>query len=329
MTCTISDPIIRDCSGVGQTADETIAVWAANDCQGAYAAYLNAGSDGTLGYNPDNQPLVQSCINQLFTVYQGTYNLTNDVTAPTYNNFQDTLLTVCANSALPGICNSFSTAYCTMSRTDALASPVDLALCGCFVPPDPAYLPYTGDIPTAAPCDPACRNIRTSQKLNTTLNDGSLNICRQDICVINDAVINSLNSASTTGLNIGSTCGGCGGGQGGLGCTCIIAGGDIAATLASVGVGTNLSDFCSPGARCIVEQADGTVISDQLCTAYQAPPVEAGSAKVNYVWVGIFIFVVCLALICLYASRQRRKYLPVDPPALSPGKEAKTGNRGK
>lgn len=303
MPCTIADPIVQACSGVTGTANDMISAWEVYDCPAAYSSALNTGPNGEYVYNPDQQALVQGCVQQAFSTYQTTYLLTDDITSSRYNNFQITLNSLCTSPSLPGVCTSFLTGYCTMGRANAIQSTTLINFCGCYVPPDPTTLTYTNN----PACDSLCSRIQTSQKLVAGDTTGQLATCSENVCVLNDVTINTLGSRVSGGINFNSSCGGCGGGQGAQSCVCIISGGNIAQTLSSVGIGGNLNDFCGATSRCIVENADGTIVSDKLCTqAVFTPPPTSVSSWPNLFIVIIFIVILFVTIIFVVASRRQR-----------------------
>ena len=113
--------------------------------------------------------------------------------------------------------------------------------CGCYVPPDPVYLQYTLGSPQCAlgtpgciigctagvsgctgqpACDPLCHRALTSQKANSS--SGDFIKCPQNICVIDNVVINASNNVIPGGINFNNVCSGCGGGDGSSGCSYVL-----------------------------------------------------------------------------------------------------------
>jgi hypothetical protein len=82
---------------------------------------------------------------------------------------------------------------------------------------------------------------------------GNIIGCPQTICVIDNVVINAINTDIAEGINFNTICSGCVGPSGGDGCLCVVSGTNISATMAQLGVGTNFNFFCGTGSVCLVE----------------------------------------------------------------------------
>lgn len=294
MSCVTLDCIVDNCSAV--SGANFIEFWDNNDCPMAYYTIINASSGATFGYNEESLISAQSYVQNLFNVYLETYNLTDDITDPKYNTFQDTLIDLCANASLPGICGTFlggNGGYCSQfSRTQAINSQTLTDLCGCYVPPDENYLKYTlGSLGceqgtgctagctagesgcTGQPaCDPLCHRAMTSQRSYLPL--GNLITCPQNICAINDVTINIIGSRVPGGINFNSVCSGCGGPQGADGCLCVVSGLNISSTLSDIGIGTNYKNFCSADSIAIITNEDGDIL-------FETPLSEADPNPTN------------------------------------------------
>lgn len=261
-TCNSTNQIVLNCSGQAGTGSLLSTYWAQNDCLGAYGQELNTLPGNILGYNNDAQPTVQGCVDDLFTTYLNTNTLTDNVTSPQYSPFQETLIALCANETLPGICTQFLTSYCAgFTRTEVTNSPVLTDLCGCYTPPNPNYLSITNN----PACDPLCHNVSTSQQLDSS-GTGALQKCSQNVCVIDNEVVNAVNSRSANGVNFTNICSNCNTNSN-AGCLCIVAGVSVADTLSSIGIGDNIQQFCDgTGSVCITEDAEGNIITSGPCT---------------------------------------------------------------
>lgn len=321
--------IIDNCSGeTGLIGNRLFNYWETHNCPAAYEQAINTSPTGSLAYNPDQQALIQDKVLNLFTTYLSTNQLTDDVTSPAFNSFQFTLLELCTNPALPGICGEFLTVYCDSGicegqrpqdcREIVANSPTLINFCGCYVAPDPDYLSLTlgstgclvgtGCTAGCSPegpscvgqpaCDPLCHRALTSQRAYDPT--GALITCPQNICVIDDVTINATQTTVPGGINFNTICAGCGGADGADGCLCVISGVNISATMAQVGVGINFNQFCGTGSVCLVEDNAGNIISQGGCTGINPIniPVDTYFGPV----LGIIAILLLIVLIVLFVS---------------------------
>jgi hypothetical protein len=292
--------IVKNCSGaVG--ANSLQAYWEEENCPIKYSQLLNTDSNGSLTYNSDGQQKAQNCVQELFTTYLSTYSLTDNIFSSEYSTFQNTLNALCVNDTLPGICEKSLINYCAnVSRQDALNSTVQTNFCGCYVPPDPIYLQYTEPPAGGNPaCDPLCHRALTSQKADSST--GVLALCPQNICVINNTVVNTANSSINEGINFNSVCSGCGSNDP---CLCIISGTNLSDTLSNIGVGTgstpgggNFNLLCGDDSICIVQDSNGNIISQGKCSANQNLTVPGYSTMPNWYVIAFFFFLFFVFLI--------------------------------
>ncbi len=331
MACAPNDAlcIVQHCSGFtgGLAGNDLFNYWETHNCPAAFSLLLNTSQDGKLIYNPINQQKLQTYTSQLFKTYYRTNQITNNVTSPGYDSFQDTLLDLCRNPSLPGICDQFLTNFCTQqcSKTSSAKecrqfmnnNQVISSFCGCYVPPDPEYLKYTRGNqaciiggPTCSSagctagntgctgqpaCDPLCHRAATVQKAHVPT--GNIIRCPQNICVIDNVVVNSTRSNSTQGVNFNTVCGGC---SSTSGCLCVVAGANVSETMANIGVGTNFNQFCGGSSVCIVQDVDGNIISQGPCQN-----INPDSAPVTTFYmpiIGIIIVVLVIVVIILFIS---------------------------
>lgn len=236
--------------------------WCNNNCPLAYEKFLNNyietdnGEKVTyLKYNKDNLATTQNYVNNLFNNYLKTNQITNNTASSSYYSFQNTLLSLCLNPSLPGVCDKFLTSYCKdYSRNQANGNQTITNFCGCYIDPDPNYISYTKN----AACDPLCHRSLTVQISNP--DTGELKTCDENICVIDNVSINTTNSTLKGKANIINICPYCPNG-----CLCIVSGQNINNTLSQVGIGENIEQFCGKNSVCIVEDANGNVISSGSC----------------------------------------------------------------
>jgi len=315
--------IVNNCSGLPPgklSGTDLFNYWADNNCPVAYSQAINTSPTGSLAYNPAQQLAMQGKVVNLFNTYTNTNQLTDDVTSPGFNTFQFTLEAVCIDPTLPGICNQFLTNYCAQfSRGQAINSPTLTNFCGCYVPPDPDYLRFTlgsqacligasgctagctaGNAGcTGQPaCDPLCHRALTSQKAFQPT--GALITCPQNICVIDDVIINATQSNIPGGINFNTVCSGCGGASGSDGCLCVVAGLNVSGTLSQIGVGTNFNEFCGTSSICLVEDDQGNIISEGGCTGIN--PVNIVTASYFTPVLGIVAILLLIVLIVLFVS---------------------------
>lgn len=329
--------IVDNCSGgtgdnrlIGNTLFN---YWQTHNCPAAYAQAINTSPTGSLVYNPTQQALIQDKVFNLFQTYFETNQLTDDVTSPDFNSFQFTLLELCINPTLPGICGEFLTSYCDLTacegqrpeecRETVANSPTLINFCGCYAPPDPDYLQFTlgstgcligstgctaGCSPASESCvgqpacDPLCHRALTSQRAYDPT--GALITCPQNICVIDDVIINATQTNVPGGINFNTVCSGCGGPSGSDGCLCVISGVNISATMAQIGVGTNFNQFCGGSSVCLVEDNAGNIISQGGCTGIN--PINISVDSYFGPVIGIIAILLLVVLIVLFVAISAR-----------------------
>lgn len=314
--------IVNNCSGAIGSGDVLFDYWQTHNCPAAYSQAINTTSTGQLAYNSEAQICTQSKIVELFDTYLKTNKLTDDVTSSEYNPFQNTLLALCVNPALPGICTEFLTGYChDFTREDAINSPTLTNFCGCYVPPDPVYLKYTlgsagcqtgssgctagctaGEAGcTGQPaCDPLCHRALTSQK--SDVETGNFITCPQNVCVIDDVVINASDTTVAGGINFNTVCSGC---VTSSGCICVVSGINVSDTMGNIGITTNFNEFCGASSVCIIEDDFGNIISATGCTGISSAnmSITTSSSAAN---IGVIVIVIiCVILIFIMALTAR------------------------
>ena len=126
-----NDCIIKNCSGGIGAGEILFNYWNTNDCPGAYSQFLNT-LDDIVAYNSNNIIPLQEDVIKLFNTYFLTNSLTDNVTSTQFNPFQETLLNLCIDPTLPGICQAFLTDYCSQYTRDQVLNSVTLTnFCGC------------------------------------------------------------------------------------------------------------------------------------------------------------------------------------------------------
>lgn len=320
--------VVDNCSGAVGPGAPLFSYWNSNNCPSAYAQMINT-TDGLLEYSSESQAEAQRYVTKLFDTYFVTNELTDNVVSQDYNNFQDTLLNLCTDPRLPGICEEFLISYCeNYTRDEVNNSPTLINFCGCYTPPDEDYLQYTlateecnmgvtgcvsGCLPeepgcTGQPaCDPLCHRAMTSQRANT--DNGVIITCPQTICVIDDVTINVISSTVPGGINFNTVCSGCGGGDGGSGCLCIIGGVNISSTMSDIGVGTNFNQFCGTNSICLIQDSAGNIISQGECqdADIEEIPPPTYRAYPNIIIVIIVILAIIIVFLMSLAIRNGQK----------------------
>lgn len=326
--------LINNCSGDIGSGTTLFNYWRNNNCPAAYAQSINTGDYGILEYNPDAQSYIQGKVVQLFETYFETNSITDDVTSPSYNNFQNTLRSLCTNPTLPGICTQFLNNYCgQFTREQVNNSPILIDFCGCYVPPDQTYLQYTlgssqcnegvsgctsgctagttGCTGQLA-CDPLCHRSNTSQKANNLT--GFIITCPQNICVIDDVTINVTESYVPGGINFNTICSGCGGGSGGSSCLCIVSGVNVSSTMSQIGIGANFNEFCGSNSVCIVEDTFGNIISESACPQIDPAdvPLPFFSSYPNIaIVIVVFLCLLTILFVAIAVRAESTKYVDI------------------
>lgn len=312
---TDNETIVNNCSGDAGTGQDLFNYWNTHDCPLAYQRKLNTGTDGKLEYNSQQQTNLQAKITQLFQTYQKTNTITNNVTDPRYNVFQETLLELCLNQALPGICQTYLTNnLCAIPRSDAIGNETLTNFCGCFVPADPNYSSFiyvtppclvggtgctgcagnTGGCVKMNECDPLCHRATSVKK--AILNTGAQITCPQNVCVISDVVISAQNSKINGAVNFNTVCGGCNTNVDG--CFCVLSGINISETAASVGLSTNFNQYCSTDSVCLVPAGNGTT-TPVPCKDISAANIGVSASQPPNIAMVIVVLVILVIVILI------------------------------
>jgi hypothetical protein len=327
---------VQNCCGKVGVGTTLFDYWNEHDCLNSFSQYLNTGADGTLEYNAASQSQLQSQVHSLFSAYLATNSITDDVTSPQYNNFQERLVDLCIDPTLPGVCTQFLTGYCSgFTREQVQNSRILTSLCGCYTPPDANYLQFTlgtaecsqgvtGCVVgctagvsgcTGQPaCDPLCHRALTSQRANSTT--GSLITCPQNVCVISQVAITAQNSTVSGGINFTTVCPGCGGGEGSNGCLCVVGGVDVASTFSDLGIGVNIEQFCGSASICLVEDPNGNIISQSGCAGFN--PTNVAPSLYQYLpsWGVMALLGIVTILVLLLILTARFAHQKVDRPLI-------------
>lgn len=283
------------CSGKTTGAgDALFDYWCEHDCPTTYSKFLflpEGSVNNPPTYNQASQAQLQDDIVTLFNTYFQTNTITDNINSPAYNSFQNDLLSLCLDTALPGICDKQLTQYCAQfSREQVSNSPILTDFCGCYTPPDPNYLQLSG----TGVCDPLCHRTLTVQK--AFLENGAFDTCSANVCVIDDVAITIAESTLGEGVNFTSICPACGG-KNSNACFCIISGINLTSTLSSIGV-YNVNEFCGTGSTCLIEDSNGNIISSKSCE-----DVNTGIPVPAYAYwpsVGLIVVVVIVLILLVF-----------------------------
>ncbi len=311
---------IFSCSGYYFDGKELEDYWDDHNCILYYTIPLNTTASAMtatgayLQYNPEGQQFIQTNVNNLFKTYQSTNTFTDDTSSSQYSPFQNKISSLCINTTLPGVCEGALTSYCPQyTRQDVINSQINTSLCGCYVPPDPSLLPYSGGCTGGATgctgnaaCDPLCHRAMTSQKANPAT--GELYTCPQNVCVINNTVIDAQQSNINGGINFTNICAGC---TGENGCLCVISGVNISETMGNIGVSdVNFNQLCGSNSVCLVEDGNGNIISSGGCTGISSSniPVPQRTMIPNMAILFIILILIFIVLfICLMLRLDKPK----------------------
>lgn len=283
---------VDKCSGSVGNGQNLFNQWCEFDCPGTYQAFLYSLPNDKLGYNAENQQILQTSINNLFNTYFETNQITNIPGSSAYNSFQNNLLDLCLDPALPGVCDTTLKNYCgQFSRDQVLANNVLVDFCGCYTLPDQNYLKYSND----PSCDPICRRISTVQKAD--LANGEVKRCPENVCVINDVTINIINSEVKGGVNFSNICPACGV-QSSADCLCIIAGTNVETTLSTIGA-YDVKQFCGNKSVCLVEDPEGNIIKESNCDTLPNGPNLTNQNSFPNLYLVIFLIIIFVLIIII------------------------------
>lgn len=264
MACTYSIPGDLASCNMGQ-AD----YWCTHNCFRVYDTLYN-NANGILGFSQEGLEAGQAAVETLF--------------ASSEERNMDNVVALCLQTTTPGICDTALTSYCA---NNSLQTQVDADLCGCYVPPDP-----TLNVPDA--CQPLCNLATTVRKAV----DGVRTTCPANICIIDNVSVSA--RSSTANVNFTNICPGCRVGSD-TDCICVVNSSDVNALLGTVGITTNITQFCGPQSTCSTVNADGSVTT-QPCSSSVGNLQANSNEKNSYPWVffvflGLFLLVVFLVIV--------------------------------
>jgi hypothetical protein len=268
--------------------------WNENNCIPLFSQFINQNLNGLYSFNQYNNSYLQSQINILFQNYINKYGQ-NFYSLPALNqdDFLPELLSLCNNRELPGSCETFLQSYCqNFTRSEVAANTNLTNLCGCYVSPSDYITKYNIN----PSCDFLCNRSLSSRKLDNA-EIGTLSLCENNICVIDDININVTDSVLNSGINFNSICSSCAGSA----CTCIISGINISNLLGSIGVVDNLNEYCGgTGSLCITKDSNGNIISEIPCENFKQDLSFFSGVNINYLLIAfVLILIVAIMLFAL------------------------------
>jgi hypothetical protein len=248
---------INSCLGKNLSLQDIENYWLVNDCLTTLVNFVNQGDNNQYIYNPGNQQVIASAINNIFNL------LEPDLASRT--PFLNKLYSACINPSLPGICDEYLSKACSnYSRSQVANNKFLNDFCGCYTTPDNLFLRYitgtsgcidgnspcsfcTGTGCTGVPsCDPLCRKATVVQKANSE--NGNLITCNLNVCAIDGNILNISGDSNVSEVIFTNTCSGCS--ENGN-CICIINSQNLNNLSVSLGVGVDLFNFCGEQSICI------------------------------------------------------------------------------
>jgi hypothetical protein len=231
---------------------------------------LYNNNDGILGFSEEGLSAAQSNVNQLF-VNSEPDNMPN-------------VLALCLNPSVPGICDVALSSYCSSYTRENLTG-LNNNFCGCYVPPDPT-------LNVSPQCDPLCNNATVVRKADK----GNRITCDANICIINDVSV--LNRGGNVNVNFNNICPGCRNGSNND-CVCIVNSSNIGGLLGSIGITTNINQFCGSQSTCSTVQPDGSVISTP-CTGYTGLLSTNNNNNRTYTWILLIMFLIIVLVFLIF-----------------------------
>jgi hypothetical protein len=290
MSCSIINPADNNvCYGFSdKNIDNIISYWDTNDCVQSLISSLNnndsSSGEPSLLYNQNSLITAQQDVNNLFSLYSQTYEITEDKNSNKYNSFQNTLLDLCRNKSLPGVCDILLSSTCPNYTRDEISNSELLNdYCGCYAPNNP-YTQY------GPQCDPLCSIPSVIQKADPKT--GKFISCLPNVCIIDDVTLQTRNSRIDANLNLINICTGCGSD----GCLCILSSPDITGLISDLGINETINQFCGPNSQCIVKDSDGNIISNQPCNTINASKPKFKSNLIPWVWIIIAVSFILILL---------------------------------
>ena len=152
------------------------------------------------------------------------------------NEFLDFTYTFCKN--YPAVCQDYLKSECSsISPYQLRLNPNLTKWCGCYLN-DSYYDYYRNNFKLEPSCSPYCRIDSTIKKL--TSNPSVQDICKQNICLIDDVNIDLVNSSVGGPINFSQICSDCGEGV----CQCVISNNTINAVNSKIGGSIDFTQSC-------------------------------------------------------------------------------------
>ena len=260
MSCTYSIPgELEECNNGDPN------YWCTHNCFRVYDSIYN-NANGILAFSEEGLQTAQENVESLFASNTDS-NLPN-------------LVALCLQTTTPGICDTALTRYCTGRE---LITQSDYDLCGCYVPPDPS-------LNVSPPCQPLCNLATTVRKATNGVRD----TCPANICIIDDVSVEA--RSSTANVNFTNICPGCrvSSGNETTDCICVVNSSNVNNLLGTVGITTNVTQFCGPQSTCTTVNPDGS-LNVEPCTG-KIGNLQTNDTAPRYPWL-LFAFLGLVLLI--------------------------------
>lgn len=298
-----------------KTVEEFLAYWIvpSHGCPESVSNFINSSptpipGNCTIQYNKHAADYARKQVDYFLKQYTDKYEFTDSVTNPKRSPLQEVIVEMCRNPTTPGICDSFLTPFCKKyNREQISSSNILTSLCGCYTTPDPEFQKYAKGTPgcltgvidvchgctsndpncvSIPACDPLCKLPGTVKQVSS---EGRLLTCPQNVCVIDNVIINDRNSQIPGGINFNTICSGCSDGAPGT-CLCVI--NSPQTTLAKIGVASYIQ-MCGEESTCLV---DGSLVP---CSNFSPENLPKPPAQINWVWGLLFLGLIIFGLVLL------------------------------
>lgn len=262
------------CAGLGLTEndkniiDQLNDVWDNKNCISIFEDALY-GSKTLRHIDADALRRIRGEMNNLFALYISNYSLSE----PPENQFQEKLIDACRS--MPGICDDFLNPYCQdCDRQTFVDDNLKTTLCGCFAPEK--YV----NTDVSRICDVMCSYASTIKLLDATSIEGRARECNQEVCIIDNISINSVNSRYGD-VTFEQLCSNCKGG----GCKCIIGTTNIPSNI-------NINQNCGTETCYEPNEDDPNILDEVPCRTDNSGDINIALIVIIFIIIIIIIIVI-------------------------------------
>lgn len=312
--CPSTPPSREDCRGDTAGGQDWFDYWNCSACYNTYFNFIYTSSDNQQ-WNQTNWTASQSDFVQIFNKYFSEGFQITIPGAQGYNNFQETLNSVCLQ--LPGVCNTALTAFCKGETTnppcpncncgpacatrEGIGNNAGLVnFCGCYAPLP--TVPQSASVIEASPqCDPLCTRINTI-KLSNSPPNGNNSSCNNNTCVIDNVSIQAASSTVGGTVNFNQICNQCTTGP----CTCIISGVDLSETGNDVPqLQAQFNQYCGTNSQCLQIEPNGVDVPVNCQQALTSAVTSSnGTSIIGWIWiVVVVIFIIIIVVLVILSTR--------------------------